>query len=59
MAKKKENLVTSEVTSSQEVLKKMQLKAFLAKRLPSMFDRDPVITGNLDLLVNEIYEITG
>lgn len=34
-----------------------KLRAFLLKRLPSMFDRDPVITGNVDLLVADIISL--
>lgn len=47
--KKKE--LKSEVTNKRE-----ELKAYLAKKLPTMFDRDPVLTGNLDLLVDEILD---
>lgn len=49
--------VSQIVSSSHEVLRREQLKTYLARKLPTMFDRDPVITGNLDLLVDEILSI--
>lgn len=35
-----------------------ELKSFLVKKLPDMFDRTPDITGDLDKLVEEIISIT-
>lgn len=45
------------ISDKKEDSKKDKLKALLIKKLPTMFDRDPVITGNLDLLVDEILSI--
>ena len=33
------------------------LKIFLSKNMPAMFDRTPDITGNLDKFVDEIIKI--
>lgn len=39
--------------------KRTVLKSFLNTKLPSMFDRTPEITGNLDALVEDIIAITS
>ena len=46
-------------TKSKEDVKdtKKELKEFLSQKLPTLFDRTPTITGNLDKLVEEILEI--
>jgi len=41
----------------EKVNKSEELKTFLKAKTPTLFDRDPVLTGNLDLFVEEILKI--
>lgn len=54
MATKKQEVTVSE---PKVVNKNSTLKAFLASKMPAMFDRTPDITGNLDAFVEEIIKI--
>lgn len=47
------------ITSEARVDKKTELIKMLEKKLPTMFDRDPVITGNLNKLAEEILELVA
>ena len=42
-----------------KINKTEELKTFLKTKTPTLFDRHPVLTGNLDKFVNEILEIVG
>lgn len=61
MAKPKriETVKVGELSTGESVYvdRKSALKMFLNKRLPSMFDRDPVITGDVGRLAEEIINL--